>query len=108
VAIDAKDAITGRLHLEPPIAKRIALLWFICHALATVLLDGSARRVEPNRPSEDGVGSVGQAGIHCCPILNKVGKMIEGGNLPKGVVLSFEETTELPKRGAHYNISPVL
>jgi hypothetical protein len=74
VVIDAKDAITRRLHLEPPNAKQIALLWFICHVLATVLLDGSAQRVAPNRRSEGGVGSFGQAGIHCCPILNKVGK----------------------------------
>jgi hypothetical protein len=52
MVIDTKDAITGALHLEPPIAKRITLRWFICHALTTVLLDGSARRVAPNRRSE--------------------------------------------------------
>ena len=76
MVIDAKDAITGRLHIEPPIAKRIGLLRFICHMLATVLLDGFARRVAPNCRSEGGAGIFGQAGTNCRPILNTSERII--------------------------------
>src|SRR6266508_5320043 len=76
MVIDAKDAITGRLHFEPPIAKRIALLWSICHMLATVLLNGFAPRVAPNRRSEGGAGIFGQAGTYRRPILNNSERII--------------------------------
>jgi len=76
MVIDAKDAITGRLHIEPPIAKRIALLWFTCHMLATVLLEGFARRVALNRRSEGGAGIFGQAGTYYRLILNNSERII--------------------------------